>query len=379
LALTAVALHCLMQQRLPQWRFPEFNRILIAFSALLAIGFVIGVSSFGVTQWALVGRLFGWLVLLGYLCAGYLLVVSAGDKGLRRLVETLYIIATSIVLWQAINRMLAVWGYEFGSLSPSFEAYSGNRNAFAFQLLTVMALLLAYARFFTRVSSRWPKMQRDIFLTAMLATLSVGIVWTGSRSGQLTGFHLLMVAFKIRSLKPGQLMSIALLASLIWMVFWLVPSLSALFPPLGGTKHLAVQSVYSGDGSNEEKWTTWVYAIKLWLGSPIWGGGLGAFMANSTEWLGHFQVIDSTPLWLLAEFGIMGVAVAIFSAYKLMAYARAAIFRPVAPNRSALLFMLLIFAAFFFGPRNFLLTHHMIDAGSAASISGRPCGGGRHP
>ena len=348
LSLTAVILHCLIQRDVPKWRLPDFNKILIAFSTMLAIGFAIGAVRFGVTEWALAGRMLGWLVLLGYLCAGYLLVASAGDKGLRRLVETLSIIATTIVLWQAINRVLAVWGYEVGGISPNFEAYSGNRNAFAFQLLIVMALLLAYARFFTRVSSRWPKNSREIFLMAILTTLSVGIVWTGSRAGLLTGGLLLMAALTSRTLKLGQLIQIALFAALMWVVFKLAASLLALLPFLGGVGHVEVQSPFSAESSNEERWLTWVYAVRLWSESPIWGAGLGAFMHNSTQWFGHFQVVHSTPLWLLAEFGIMGAAVGIWSTYKLLAYARPTIFRPAAPHRSALLFMLLIFAAFSF-------------------------------
>jgi hypothetical protein len=346
LALTAVALHCLTQQRLPQWRLSEFNRILIALSALLAIGFVIGASRFGVTQWALVSRLFGWLVLLGYLCAGYLLVAATGGKSLRRLVVTLSISAATIVAWQSAKRMLAFWGYEVGNLSPNFEGYAANRNAFAFQLLTVMALLLAYARTFTCASWRWPSLKWHILLTVMPATLAVGIAWTGSRAGLLTGFLLLAVAFAIKLLQLGQLIRIILLASLMWVAFWMAPNLSALFFPLNGIEHLTVQSVFSADSSNEERWATWVYAIKLWLDSPIWGAGLGAFMANSTEWVGHFQVIHSTPLWILAEFGIMGAVVSVFSVYKIMTYAGAAMLRPVAPHRSALLFVLLIFAVF---------------------------------
>ncbi len=39
------------------------------------------------------------------------------------------------------------------------------------------------------------------------------------------------------------------------------------------------------------------------------GVGLGVFIAKSTAWLGHPQVIHSTPLWLLAELGLVGFVV----------------------------------------------------------------------
>jgi O-antigen ligase len=47
----------------------------------------------------------------------------------------------------------------------------------------------------------------------------------------------------------------------------------------------------------------------LWEGAPVFGSGLGVFMTRSPEWLGHAQVIHSTPLWILAEFGLLGLAV----------------------------------------------------------------------
>jgi hypothetical protein len=185
-------------------------------------------------------------------------------------------------------------------------------------------------------------LNRSNFQTAVLATLAVGVVWTGSRAGILAGGILLMMAIISRLLKLGQLIRATLFAGLIWMVFWLV----AIFASLEDVEHVAVQSLFSGEISNVERWETWVYAIELWLGSPIWGGGLGAFMANSTQWFGKPQVIHSTPLWFLAEFGIMGITIVIWSLYQFLAYAAPAIFRPAGPPRAALLFLLLVFSVF---------------------------------
>jgi len=70
-----------------------------------------------------------------------------------------------------------------------------------------------------------------------------------------------------------------------------------------------VQSTFSGDYSDTERWATFIHAFDLWRESPLLGAGLGVFIAKSATWLGHPQVIHSTPLWLLAEFGLLGVAV----------------------------------------------------------------------
>jgi hypothetical protein len=39
------------------------------------------------------------------------------------------------------------------------------------------------------------------------------------------------------------------------------------------------------------------------------GAGLGVFIEKSPLWFRHPLVIHSTPLWILAEFGIIGAAV----------------------------------------------------------------------
>lgn len=346
LALTAVALYCVIQHRLPQWRLPAFNKILLVLSAMLTLGFVVGVFEVGVTQWALAGRLLGWLVLLGYLSAGYLLVAVTGNKGLRRLMETLSVVAAAIVLWQATYRLLAALGFEIGELPAyNFEAYSGNRNALAFQLLFVMSLLLAYSPLFAKASAGALRMYKRIFETAILGILLVGLAWTGSRAGWLAGVIVLLASMACGMLRWQALCRAGLLACILWWGFRYVPNL----PNLLGSQGLPwpqVQSLISGAESNTERWKTWMEAIRLWLDSPIWGAGLGVFIAKSSEFLSRPQVVHSTPLWVLAEFGLIGIAVIVWVAWKFIGYFRATSLKPFSPHRLALIFSLLGFSVF---------------------------------
>jgi O-antigen ligase len=48
-------------------------------------------------------------------------------------------------------------------------------------------------------------------------------------------------------------------------------------------------------------------AWRLFLDYPIFGAGLGSFFAASKSTTS--KVIHSTPLWLLAEFGLVGTAI----------------------------------------------------------------------
>jgi hypothetical protein len=107
LALAAVAAHAVMTRHPPAWRVSHANLALIAISALLVLGFLRGTQQIGVTQWALTARLLGWLVLLGYLCAGYLMSANAGAHGRRRLFETMMATGAVIVVLQVLLRWLA--------------------------------------------------------------------------------------------------------------------------------------------------------------------------------------------------------------------------------------------------------------------------------
>jgi hypothetical protein len=342
LALTTVALYCVMQHRLPQWRLLAFNKILLVLSAMLTLGFVVGVFEVGVTQWALAGRLLGWLVLLGYLSAGYLLVAFAGNKGLRRLMETLAVVAAAIVFWEATHRLLATLGFEIGEPPGyNFEAFSGNRNALAFQILSVMSLLLAYSQLFANAAGAL-RLRKRIFETALIGIMLAGLAWTGSRAGWLAGGAVLLAGVAGGMLRWRTLIQSGLAACALWFGFWLAPDLLG----ADGSHWSQVQSFISGDDSNTERWKTWTEAIRLWLDSPIWGAGLGVFLAKSGEWLSRPQVVHSTPLWVLAEFGLIGIAVIVWSARKFLGYFRATASTPSSPHRWALIYLLLGFAVF---------------------------------
>lgn len=302
LALAAVCLQTLFSRRPPAWKIGNFNLALGAVSVLIMFGFVRGWMEIGVTQWALGGRVLGWMVILGYLCAGYLIVANAGAHGLRRLAETLIASAAAVVVIQAGLRVLDFWGIQFGGqLTANFEGYAGNRNAFAFQLLAVMALLLGYSQVYTRYSASFYRSARPWVFAMLLGIVLAGLVWTGSRAGFLVGLMALLLAGIGRLADRRLLVWGVIFAAVFWSGVWI------------GVQSAPVQSTiaspFTGDYSDQERWATLAHAFELWQQSPVLGAGLGVFIAKSPVWLGHPQVIHNTLLWILAEFGLVGVAV----------------------------------------------------------------------
>ena len=188
LALAAVSAHMLFTRQLPVWRISQFNFALGVMSLLLLLGFMHGWLEIGITQWALGGRLLGWLVLLGYLSTGYLIVANVAAHGLRRFAETLIATAAVVVMLQVTLRLLNHWGANPGvHLAANFEGYAGNRNAFAFQLLAVMALLLGYSQVYARYSISLQRPGRLWVFSLLLGILLAGLIMDRFAHGPVGG------------------------------------------------------------------------------------------------------------------------------------------------------------------------------------------------
>lgn len=338
LALAAVSLHMLFARQLPLWRISQFNLALGVISLVLLLGFMQGWWEIGITQWALGGRLLGWLVLLGYLSAGYVIVANVGAHGLRRFAETLIATAAVVVMLQVILRLLYHWGVDTGAhFTKNFDGYAGNRNAFAFQLLAGMALLLGYFQVYARHNVGLSRPARPWVFSLLLGILLAGLVWSGSRTGMLVGVVVLFLAWLGRLADRRMLGWGVIFAALLWCVVLLMAQ--------GGLPgNISVQSNLSRESSNLERWETLTHGLEMWWQSPVLGAGLGVFYAKSPVWMGHPQVIHSTPLWILAEFGLLGGAVFGWAFFLLTRHAIR--FGRTQPARRILLLLLVAFVIF---------------------------------
>jgi hypothetical protein len=355
LTLAAVSLHVLFVREPPAWRIRQLNYALGAISLLLLLSFLHGWSKIGVTQWALVGRLLGWFVLLGYLSAGYLIVANVGTHGLRRLSETLISTGAVIVLLQVVLRLLDQWGVETGArLTSNFQGYAGNRNAFAFQLLVIMALLLGYSEVYARGGAGASNRTRRWVFSLLLGVLLAAQVWTGSRVGMFAAGMTLLLAWFGRLADRRILWWGTVIAGLFWFCIWLVLQqdfFREIFhenngPPMSNSLagSLVPEALRDSPSSNEEHRQTMLRGIELWTQSPVLGAGLGVFHAMSPQWLGYPQVIHNTPLWILAEFGLLGGAAVGWGFFLL---ARHAIrFGKTQPARRILFLLLAAFSMF---------------------------------
>lgn len=324
LALASVGVNILFSRRWPVWRMRYFNLALGVVSLILLLGFIRGWQEIGITQWALSGRLFGWLVLLGYLSAGYLVIAYAGAHGMRRLAETMLATLAVVVLMQAGLRLLDHWGLNPGvQLTPRFEGYAANRNAFSFQLLTGLVLLLGYLSLYARKNLvAWQS--GKIIMSLLLGILILGLYWAGSRAGWGTAGILILGALLFRFVNRRILIqgiAAAVLMNASVSLVSHVPvgqivrgeiSINDIF--FGNADslgiHMATQKSEKGvESSDSERWNSYRYALDLWQQSPVIGVGLGVFIESNIASTGKPLIIHNSFLWLLAEFGLVGATV----------------------------------------------------------------------
>ena len=77
-------------------------------------------------------------------------------------------------------------------------------------------------------------------------------------------------------------------------------------PSIG--EYLARTDVLAVD-SDSERWRTIMDGWHYWLEHPIFGHGIGAYVESQLADSGSYLVFHSVPVWLLAETGIVGLAV----------------------------------------------------------------------
>jgi O-antigen ligase len=112
------------------------------------------------------------------------------------------------------------------------------------------------------------------------------------------------------------------------------------------------------------------HALKMWLDSPIFGIGLGTFIARSPEFLVGRFVIHSTPLWLLTEFGLFGVSLLAWSCRNFIKYIFKKDFSRVEANHASLVLVLIAFGIFGLFHEIFYQRLFWFSLGALLAVSG---------
>ncbi|MDR1351557.1 MAG: O-antigen ligase family protein [Zoogloeaceae bacterium] len=259
--------------------------------------------------------------------------------------------ACAIVIAQVFMRWMAGLGWIDASGIPSnFEGYAGNRNAFAFQMLACSALLITWSRHYrkagqrlhTSLSGKW----NALFIFSH-GVLLAALVFSASRAGIGTGIAMLVLAWAARLGERRMLLFSVICAGILWAFVVLVLPLLSDVVNIGAGNNLAKRVMafrMSNEASNVVRWETIRRGLEMWLEAPLLGAGLGVFIEKSTLWFKQAIVIHCTPVWILAEFGLLG-ALALMTIF-LKVFISAYRVRSRSPVYRAVMLLLVAFAIF---------------------------------
>ena len=299
LASLLFAFSAIRQGRWPQWRFEHLNKAVTAATLVLAVSLVVGAIEFGWSSWAAINRFLGWFVLLSFAITGALIVREGGERALR-VILLVFTAATAAVVAAEISTVIveALSSESSRPIAPvEIRGFSQNHNFFAFQIL--MAISAA------TVAVRGPALR-----VGLLTLMFLGLWFCASRAGLVALPFVLGACIYVRASSLGEL-AIAVMCAAILASALAAPGLLA----HGDTQRELAASITPdlmrspelNSLNNKERLLSIFGGWQLFVDHPIFGAGLGAFRHQehiSTS--GQPLLIHSSPIWLLAEMGIVG-------------------------------------------------------------------------
>lgn len=295
-------------------RVPNAGIIVALMSLVIVLAFLHGWLVDGWTAWASTNRLFGWLVLLAYAGTGALLAMQNSAEGTKILLRTFVSAGLAVVVLELCLMVTVALGVNVppSLLAYRIEGFAQNPNAFGFQLLLVLAAVIAL-----RLSG-W-RQRLSLTLTYMALYFSASraaegtciIVCTAAVILGYTDWRSLLVPL---AYAVAGVLAVALVGHIVVLINHADHVNHADHASAAINKYFGANTnqLINGDPAyefNNERRMSLIGAFKMFLAHPLFGAGLGAFVFSAEQHHGMFLIIHSTPLWLLAETGLVGFLV----------------------------------------------------------------------
>lgn len=353
--LAPLALFLLIRNRSLLLRAPRPGWLLLLLAATAAVSWGAAIGAWqgeGLTGWAL-KKYAGWFVLLGYGALGILLAFDDPERTPTFFVRCyVYALALIVVAFAVFAAMGRVWP---PSGDTRLSGFVDNPNAFALMLLCGLAFTLVRG---DEDGGRWTP-------DALAGILCAGLLFSQSMAG-LAGLAVLVPVFLL--LRGPRLARLARILAVAGLVFAAPVAMNAVFEALAPGQIAALRPHWIGskvrafaardDGTNTRFYSNSIpsridsarRSVSLWLERPLFGAGLGAYLEREKAQATPERpamMIHSTPLWLLTETGLVGLAifVALFAAVAFYLYRAMSSLDPRDPRAPPLLAGLLILAA----------------------------------
>ena len=291
-------LRAITTRTMPRWRVAGVNVAALAATIMLGTSLLIGASRFGLTDWALINRFVGWFVLLAFAATGALISTVAGREGLRVMLLSYIGAALGVAAIELVLIAISVLANGLPRLVEpgNLEAFALNRNFFAFQLMMAACAGVVLV-------------EAQRLRIAMLALIMAALWYSGSRSGWAAFVLVMAVALGLRRASVKEIAAGLVGAAACIGVIAALATLGASQPVQLGA--IRGPELLPSQASTAERLMSMTRGWEMFLDHPIFGAGLGAFrnLNIKTGDTGIPLLIHSTPLWLLAELGLVGFIV----------------------------------------------------------------------
>lgn len=277
-----------------RWRVAGVEATMAAMTGVIIYGLLLGWASFGWFDWSFINRGVGWGVVLAYFLTGALVAFAGGERYLRLFANGFVAAAASVVLADYGLRIAFNLGvpFELSSFPSRMAGLAQNPNAFSFQMLIAFAVSIVLR---DQDQGLFTKRVRYVLEGIILA----GIWLSSSRAGLIAGAVLLMVLLSSGALSWRRLVAaVAISATLILVLAFMAPS---------GTSALSAVGHQIAQSNDSERLHSMWGGLAMWRDNWLFGAGLGAFMRGEILANGTPLLIHNTPIWILAEMGLIGL------------------------------------------------------------------------
>jgi hypothetical protein len=291
----------------PVWRVPALNVYLLMTSAVIALAYLYGLARLGWTDWAFTNRLLGWPMLLCYGATGALIVLRAREQGLQIMLAACAAAGATIAALDLGLITLVRLGVETlkGLVEYRLEGFSQNANAFSFVLMMSLAAALVLE---DRLRAR----------SLLMAVILAGLWHAGSRAAEVALPFVLGIAL-VSGLRLRPILRALAGAAALVIAMAVIVKIGAIAGGPGGSSIWLTKWVKLESDSNMQHLQTVREGFAMFLAHPLFGAGLGAYMADQLRLTGEPLLIHSTTVWLMAETGLAGFALFLYAGWRIFA------------------------------------------------------------
>ena len=260
---------------------------LVAIGLMIIIGWFVGWLHFNSNEWATANRLTGLILVFSFLFAGSAMRHYIAPPMMAKFaLVLLFSLTASVAIKLIVHNLMGYNASLFFNWGTYVNGFIADRNAFSF-----MAGLVAIFVIFHLPQFQNKNGQRAA-IAVLLTTLSVFVLFSGSRSGFGAIVFILLWLFVVM---PRHIPHIFVAALGTYAFIQCVTFFGQ--TPISSHYERVFYDIFVLD---ELRHSTFESGLNLFLANPIFGAGLGAGIRETG------LVIHNLYLWVLGEMGLIG-------------------------------------------------------------------------